>query len=310
MTEYETLSLFISIIGAVIALRAIVVSRKTAEDQRRIAQRMQQLEERNLAATHHGKYSTLLYAVRSDVKASKDRLSEAAWLSMAKLHDLFDSLSNDQGVRPTRHIFDELCESIYRGFAPHLGRQSGLVLSSRFTAMKYVEEELDTLRKHRLEIEQRADQEALDLRRIYKKDPNTRLERLVLESAGFQLVLLTLCDRFTEENRDKLLQAALPPILEFVAVHDEERPKLVAAQQQLEQGLGQNELEEFQLRESQVLYAEYMREMAGIETLETLSLSEAKNLGGVRIKFVVGQLLYFGSLLYTMQMCNDWNIDT
>ncbi|MNL89493.1 hypothetical protein D3C87_2198330 [compost metagenome] len=58
-----------------------------------------------------------------------------------------------------------------------------------------------------------------------------------------------------------------------------------------------------------MLYAEYKREMAGIETLETLSLSEAKNLDGVRIKFVVGQLLYFGSLLYAMQMCNDWHID-
>ncbi|CAN7167100.1 hypothetical protein LJR161_000218 [Variovorax paradoxus] len=309
MTEYENLSLYLSAISAFIALWAIVVSRRTAEEQRRIAQRMQELEERNLAATHYGKYSTLLYAVRSDVKASKDRLSDAAWQSMTRLHDLFDSLSNDQSVRPTRHIFDELCESIYRGFAPHLTQQSGSVLASRFAAMKYVEEQLDTLRNHRAEIQKRADHEVLDLRRIYKKDPDARLERLVLESARFQGGLLTLCDRFTEENRDKLLQAALRPVLEFVAVHDEERPKLVAAQQRLEQGLGKNELEEFQLRESQVLYAEYKREMAGIETLETLSLSEAKNLDGVRIKFVVGQLLYFGSLLYAMQMCNDWHID-
>uniref|UniRef100_UPI000D378DD4 hypothetical protein n=1 Tax=unclassified Variovorax TaxID=663243 RepID=UPI000D378DD4 len=310
MTEYETLSLFISIVGAIIALRAIVVSRKTAEDQRRIAQRMQQLEERNLAATHYGKYSKLLYAVRSDVKASKDRLSEAAWQSMARLRDLFDNLSNDQSVRPTRHIFDELCESLYRGFAPHLGRQFAMRLSSRFTALKYVEEELDTLRNHRVEIQKRAVHEVLDLERVYKKDPDARLERLVLGSAGFQLGLLTLCDRFTQENRDKLLQAALRPVLDFVAVHDEERPKLIVAQQQLEQGLRQNELEEFKLPESQALYAEYKREMAGIETLETLSLSEAKNLDGVRIKFVVGLLLYFGSLLYTMHMCNDWNIDT
>jgi hypothetical protein len=309
MTEYDTLSLFISIVGAIIALRAIVVSRKTAEDQRLIAQRMQQLEERNLAATHHGKYSTLLYAVRSDVKASKDRLSETAERSMRKLHDLFDGLSSDQSVRPTRHIFDELCESVYRGFAPHQARQSGMVLSSRFTTLKYVEEEIDTLRNHRMEIYKRADHEVLDLRHRYKKDPDARLERLVLESARFQRGLLTLCDRFAEENRDKLLRAALRPVLEFVTVHDEERPKLIAAQNQLEQGLGQSELEEFQLRESQMLYAEYKREMAEIETLETLSLSEARNLDGVRIKFVVGQLLYFGSLLYTMQMCNDWHID-
>lgn len=306
MNDFESLSVYVSAVSALIALWAIVISRRTASDQKQIAQRTQQLEERSLAATHHAKYSELLFSVQVGISESADRLSQEARQALESMIHLVDALSSKAGVRPARHIFDEICESLYKAFAPELLWQSGLNLATRFSALKWLDEDLEALYEHRNEIEKRATKAAQDLKEIQRRNPNARAERLVVESAGFQLRLLELCDRIAPSDRNKLLQAAIPSILKFSAVHHEEQPKLVEALQRLQRGLDQNRLEEFPLKESPALHMEYRREMARIESMECFSLADAEYLEGINVGFIMGQLLYFGSLLYTMQMCTQW----
>lgn len=305
MSDYESLSVLVSTLSAFVALWAIIVSRKTANEQKLIAHRTQHLEARNLAATHHGKYSELLFAIQSDAQDSKNRLVDAARDSLDQLCRLFDQFGGKDG-RPTRHIFHELCDLIFQAFRPQLTWQTGMRLAHRFVAVKYVEDDLTSLLAHESEIRKRASKEVIDLRSIYRSDPNQLLESIVLASAKFQLYLLELGKRIPPEAQNQLLQAALVPISAYAQIHENERTLLEEAQMQLQRGLDQNALEEFPLSESPALLREYKRELAKLNALEHFSLSQARHFEGVRIPTAIAELLYFGGILFTVQMHFDW----
>lgn len=309
MSDYESLSVLVSAVSAFIALWAIVVSRRTANEQRLIAQRTQLLEARNLAATHHGKYSELLFSTQSHAQASKSRLAEAARESFDRLCRLFDQHGDARGGRPTRHIFHDLCESIFQSFKPQLTWQTGMNLAHRFVAIRYVEDDLTSLQSKESDIQRRARKEVVDLNCLYRSDPNLPLETVVLASAKFQLNLLELGKRISSEAQNHLLQAALVPIATYAQVHENERTFLEEAQRRLQRGLDQNALEEFPLSESPVLLREYKRELAKLNALEHFTLSQARYFEGVRIPTAIAELLYFGGLLFTVQMYFDWGMD-
>jgi hypothetical protein len=307
MSNYESSSLFISVISALIALWAIIISRNTASDQRQIAYRTQLLEARNLAATHHGKYSELLFSVQSEVQQQKDLLARAARDSLSRICHLFDQFSSREAGRSTRHIFREACKLIYEGFRPQLTWQTGLNLSDRYVSFRYAEDDLQTLLSQKQTLEARATKEVLNLEAEYKKDPNQQLEQLVLASAKFQLLLLELYNRVGPQDRQLLFKAAIEAIAPFISTHDESRPVLSEAQERLRHGLEQNALEEFSLRDkSPTLYAEYKRELAKLNVLEELSLSNTKVLARVEISTPIAELLYVGGLLFSIQMCWNW----
>lgn len=306
MSEYESLTIVIALISALISLRAIIVSRNTAVDQKKIAQRTQLLETRNLVATHHGKYSELLFTVQTDTRARKDRLAQVARDSVDNLCHTFDDFSIRETGRPTRHIFYDLCELIYQGFRPNLNWQTGQNLSLRFRCIRYVEDELKDTPDQKKNLEKRLIKEVLNLNSELKKDPNSPLEQRILSSAKFQLLLIELCERIPSEKRHALFQVGITAISTFTEAHQQEEIGLASAQKLLSQGLERNELEEFKLNESSALWAEYKRELAKLNILESFSLSDLPCFIGVNIATPIAELLYFGSLLFSIQMNSDW----
>ena len=306
MSEYETLSLIVSLISALIAVWAIIVSRRTANEQRQVAQHAHLLEVRNLAATHHGKYSELLFAVRSDIQETKDHVANSSRDAFGELCDLFDRFGDSEGGRPTRHLFHEICESIYEAFRPQLTWQTGLNLLHRYQVFRHVEDEIQVSPADREELEAEAAREALDLRREYKRDPNRALERLVMSSSRFRLSVLALQDRIDAESGNRLLQAALPPLIKYVQVHESVVGQFRQAHETLANALKRNELEEFPLRGSGGLYAAYERELAKLNALVELRPYGVEGMQGIRLHAPISTLIYMGALLYTAQMCWEW----
>lgn len=310
MSNYEVLSVLVSVISAVIALRAIVVSRKTAEEQKNIAHRTQILESRNLIATHHGKYSELLFLVQNQTKQYTDELSEAAYGSLNKLCRLFDNFSelpssNDPHPRQTRHIFYKECEKLHQSFNPHLTSQNGMSLRRRFYQLRDIDsKELSESEVEQLERE--AKTENIQLEEACREDSNEELENRVIASYEFRLNVQKLLSRILIKDRPAIFQEALQMLVPFFSTYESGKEILALAQKRLEDGLAQNELEEFSLNESPELLDTYKQELAKLEILQNLDLTDIRCMADAQIEDSIPELIYIGTMLYTISMYSSW----
>lgn len=310
MSNYEVLSILVSVISASIALWAIVVSRKTADEQKNIAHRTQILESRNLIATHHRKYSDLLFSVQNQTKQYVEELSEAAYSSLDKLIRLFDKfgvvpLSHELHQRQTRHIFYEECEKLYQSFNPHLVCQNGMNLRRRFYALR----DIDSKELGESEVEQlkrKAKTEDIQLQKICREDTDEELENRVIESYEFRLNVQKLLSRISIKDRPIIFQEALQTLSPFIATYERGREVLALAQKKLEDGLAQNELEEFSLEESPELFETYKQELAKLELLQNLDLTDICCMTDVQVENSIPELIFVGTMLYTISMYSSW----
>lgn len=310
MSNYEMLSILVSVISAFVALWAIVVSRKTANEQKQIAHRAQLLESRNLIATHHGKYSELLSSVQEQTKQCKEELSKAAYSSLNELSMLFHNYgvvppSPAMHQRQTRHIFYKGCEQLYQAFSPHLSWRDSMNLRIRYNQLRDIDS--NELSKSEVEqLEKDAEFEDLQLAEMYREDANHELENRVVGSYGFRLLVQQLLARISAKNRPQILHEALQKLIPFFATYEQGNEILALAQKKLEDGLAQNELEEFSLKESPALYAAYKEELAKLEIIQNLDLTGIRCLADIEVKNSIPELIYIGSVLYTISMCRQW----
>jgi hypothetical protein len=311
MSNYEVLSILVSLISAVVALWAIIVSRKTANEQKQMAHRAQLLESRNSVATHHEKYSALLFSVQSQTKQNKEELSEAAYQALYKLCSLFDNfgvIKHDPANYPryTRHIFHEACALLYQAFKPHVLCQSGMNLCIRFNRLR----DIDSNELNGSELEQLkgdAEREATQHEKVDSEDINQELENEVIESYRFRLLVQQLLTRISIQDRPLIMQKALQELNIFFNTYENGIKSLISATKKLEDGLVQNELEEFSLnQESPFLYAAYKEELAKLEILQNLDLTTLRCLADMQIKNSIPELIYIGSVLYTVSMYWNW----
>jgi hypothetical protein len=310
MSNYEDLSILISVISAVVALWAIVVSRTTAEEQKNIAHRTQVLESRNLIATHHGKYSDLLFSVQSQTKQYAEELSEAAYSALDELIRLFDKFgviptSRELHPRQTRHIFYKECERLYQSFNPHLTSRNGMNLRGRFYALRDIDgKELSESEVERLEREAKA--EDIQLEKACREDSNEELENRVIESYEFRMNVQKLLSRISIKDRPIIFQEALQKLVPFIATYESGKEVLALAQKKLEDGLAQNELEEFSLKESPELLEAYKQELAKLEILQNLDLTCVSCMADMQVKNSIPELIFVGTMLYTISMYSSW----
>lgn len=308
MNNYEILSILVSIISAGVALRAIIVSLKTAEEQRNIAHRIQLLESKNSTAIHHGKYNDLLFSVQNETKQCKDKLSEAAYASLQKvlrLCDKFGAVQSDS-VKPqrhTRHVFHEACERLYQAFNPHLSCRSGINLRMRYNQLRYIDiNPLSDGEIKQLEM----DVDDIKLEKAGRENTNEELEHKVVASYRFRNLIQELLTRISIEDRPLVFQEALQELVQFFTIYEQSIGQLSSAQKILENGLAQNELEEFSLIESPLLYQPYKREIAKLEVLQNLDVTGIGCLADMRVNHSIPELLHIGCVLYTISMYWDW----
>lgn len=310
MNKYEVLSILVSVISAFVALWAIVVSRRTAEEQKNIAHRTQILESRNLIATHHGKYSDLLFSVRSQTKQYAEDLSEAAYSALDELIRLFDkfgvaSPSHEVHPRQTRHIFYKECEKLYQSFNPHLTSRNGMNLRRRFNALRDIDsKELSESEVGQLEKEAKA--ENIQLKEACREDSNEELENRIIDSYEFRMNVQKLLSRISIKDRPTIFQEALQKLAPFMATYESGKEILALAQKKLEDGLAQNELEEFSLKESPELLEAYKQELAKLEILQNLDLTSVSCMADMQVKNSIPELIFVGTMLYTISMYSSW----
>ena len=317
MSDFELFSILVSLVSLCIALRAIVVSRKTADESRRIADeqkniahRTQVLESRNLIATHHGKYSDLLFSVRSQTKQYAEELSESAYSALNELIRLFDKFgvvppSHELHPRQTRHIFYKECEKLYQSFNPHLTSRNGMNLRSRLNALRDIDsKELSESEVEQLEEE--AKTEDIQLEEACREDSNEELENRVIESYEFRLNVQKLLSRISIKDRPIIFHEALQKLAPFIATYESGKEVLALAQKKLEDGLAQNELEEFSLKESPELLETYKQELAKLEILQNLDLTDICCMADVQVENSIPELIFVGTMLYTISMYSSW----
>lgn len=313
MSKYEVLSILVSVISAFVALWAIVVSRRTAEEQKNIAHRTQILESRNLIATHHGKYSELLFSVQSQTRQYAEELSEAAYSALDELIRLFDKFGvippsgelHPRQTRQTRHIFYKECERLYQSFNPHLTSRNGMNLRSRFNALRDINsKKLSESEVERLEREAKA--EDIQLEKAYREDSNEELESRVIESYEFRVNVQKLLSRISIKDRPIIFQEALQKLVPFIATYESGKEVLALAQKKLGDGLAQNELEEFSLKESPELLEAYKQELAKLEILQNLDLTDIGCMADMQVKNSIPELIFMGAMLYTISMYSSW----
>lgn len=317
MIDHESLGITVSLLSAFIALWAIIVSRKTADESRRItdeqkniAHRTQILESRNLIATHNGKYSELLFSVQNEIKPYKKELAEAADRSLRELCRLFGKFGVSQHnpakhQRQTRHVFHEICEKLHEAFNPHLSWRSGMNLSMRYNRLRDIDS--DELNESEIEqLEKDAEIENIQLAKICREDINQELENIVVESYRFRFLVQQLLTRVSAENRPLIFQEALQKLSPFLTIYEQAKVSLALAQKKLEDGLAQNELEEFSLKESPSLLVAYKEEIAKLKILQGLDLTDIRCLADIQVNDSIPELIYIGSVLYTISMYWDW----
>ncbi len=301
MSKYELLSLIVAGLSLFVATWAIAVSKHTAKSQA-------VMTGRNLLATNHTKYSNLLFEVQTATQDAKERLTDTARDIHDQLCHLFDQYGTRDGVRPVRHLYDEVIQWTFDSFRGELARQPVLNLGRRFASFRYVEDSIDELRLTKRKLQAKARWERLALRRTYQKNRNGHFEHVVLKSATFNLLVVDLCDRVRSESRSDLFRPAIIAISRYTDLHREHRAIFEENIAKLEAGLRQNELEEFALSESSPLFQKYRLELSKLETIEHFSLDDSQIF--LESKFPtptpIGELIYFGGLLYAISMEWAW----
>ncbi|MFH2140377.1 MAG: hypothetical protein ABII63_06245 [Pseudomonadota bacterium] len=310
MNKYEILSVLVSVLSAGIALWAIIVSRKTANEQKNIAHRTQILEARNLMATHHAKYSELLFSVKSNTKESIRDLSESAYSSLQDLLRLLDRYgalpdSSEEHPRHTRHIFFRMCESIYQAISPHFLVRNSMNIRMRYNRLrdisceKLIEGEIAGLR------------ETYDLESLFSPkhihiDSSDEFENTVIGSNEFRYSVQQILKRIETSDHPKLFHEAMQKIEPFLEKYEAVIVDVSTAHTKLEDGLFQNTLEEFSLRESPELYAEYMKELAKLDLLQNLDITDIRCLTDIQVRNSIPELIFIGVLLHTIFLYAAW----
>lgn len=309
MTDYELLSISIACLSALVAMKAIVVSRNTAKEQKHLAQLGFRLEGRNLMATHHGKYADLLHSVEEETKEATDELARAARDAFNKLCSLVDKYNSGESVRPARHLYHEACELIYKSFNYQLVWQRGLNIVSRYRSFRYIESDIGICIKDKSKVIKRARAEQLDFDRLYRIDPNELLERRLLSSAHFALLVDEILNCIPEKDRQILFHKGLVVAGEYRENYNRWIDTINRGHDLLAEGLARNKHEEFPLRESPRLYQKYSEQMAKLEIIKSFSLPDW---GDIPVEFSVdsplSQLIYMGAVIYTVQMYWAWGL--
>lgn len=309
MNKYETLTLalaglsfLVALLSAGVAIWAILVSKDAARSQIAIA-------ERAARAANLSKYSSLLFDVQTEIAGSKKRLIDAAGEIHTVLCHLFDQYGNQDGARPVRHLYGELTECVFDAFRNELGWQHADNLARRFVSVRYVEDSIDELRLLKKKLNAKARWDNFHFLRKYRKKTNRHNEHDLLKSATFQLKIVDLCDRLDSERRNDLMEAAMTAIIRYAELHSTRCEFLESNILKLEAGLKQNELEEhFSLSKSPLLHKKYLNELAKLKTLVRFSLADSSIFLDSKFKTPtpIGELIYFGSLLYAIQMEWSW----
>lgn len=306
MTNYEILTISVSCVSAVVALSALALNRRTAAEQKTLKHAAFHQDSRALAATHHAPYSELLFQVEQETEQATGELTAAAHEALDRIYMLVDQHSTESGLRPARHLYHEACELIFRAFKGQLGWQRGLNLVSRYQTFRYGEDfAVDPNQFPKLRKQVR--KELIDFERWYKEDPNEALERRLVASPSFVLLLENLRARLPEDRRQALFHSGLEAINEYRAAHHENEDSIRRGYQKLKDGLVKNTYEEFSLKESPRLFQRYTERMAKLETLAAFSLPNWGNLPATfRVDSPTQQLVYAGAILYTVQLYWAW----
>lgn len=272
MSEYESLSIVVSLISAFIALQLIMVSRNTANEQKQIAHRTQDHEFRNSAATHLGKYSDLLRSVRGQTKPQSEALSLAAKNSFQKICNLFDEYDLVPHMDANNHYvcvgdtYELACKMIYEAYGLH--HANPLIWPT-----------------------------GMDLERS---------EYSVINSDQFVLIRQKIIERVLPENQILLFQKTLDALIPYFCAHDNARKVLSSEKKRLEEGLVKNKIEEFSIEESPSLSSDYKKELAKLGILEEFGLPLCRNLQGRPMADPIPRLLHIGGVLYSLELYENW----
>lgn len=307
----ENIELLLSAGSVTIALWSLIVAKRTAKAQERVAQREDARERRNANATHLQKYSELLIEVRAQTKAAKLEIRDSADEAFKQLQWLVDDIASAKPPRQSRHLFHQLSEGISDAFAPEFGYQYEQNLLWRFAGVRRMLRELSESCAARTSQADEAPGMTAWVAALSNWLPGTSsqlrpsAERQLLLSESFTGLFGELNSRLDADAGRRLLRASLDPIESFCELQRRIRPTLDAARDRLQDALDRNLAEEFKLSESATLHAQLEWEMRALGLLSGLSLADMKHFRQHDVVDAVPELIHSGAVLYSLSRVAD-----
>lgn len=308
MTEFELFNLAGVLVTIGISLWSLKVARRAERGQREAAILADARERRNSVAVHLQKYSDLLIEVRDASKAAKLEFQNCSDDVLKSLCNLVDDHATPKQPRPSRHLFHEKSEQIFKSFLPELSSQYEENILMRYAGVRRGLRDLsDACKQPEPNSEGIA---SVLLRWIRRRTAPSRCspEQRLLSSNEFFRTYNDLDARLDSPSARGLLLASVDHIEKFCEAQRRLRLIFEANHDRLTAAIDRNLAEEFKVRESPNLWSRIEGEMRALGLMARLSLGDIKYFRDHDVLDALPEFVYAGAVLYTITMVADHSI--
>jgi hypothetical protein len=282
-----------------------MVSRKAAKDQKENAEIANQLNIKNILATHHNKYSDLLSDVQKNTEKAKKELNYIAYRASNEIVELLYHYDRIRNQHPTlSEMYFSVTDMIHESFRPQLPWQTATNLAERFNKFRF--HEPVNVPSNLEKLKRKAEKEKINFDNEYRRDPDRCLENMVLTSSKFLFYQYMMIERFDGSRQQSLFSEIFKMLSPYLSAIDKHRGILAGGSKKLEEGLSQNKNEEVPLGNSQNLWSKYKAEKCRLDLLQEFDLSNIRHLAQGYTAEPIPNLIYIGAVLKTISSSWAW----
>lgn len=311
MTDLELFNLAGWLAPVGISLWSLKVAKRAERGQREAATLADTRERRSSFAVHLQKYSDLLTEVRDVSQAAKLEMKNIADDVLKNLCVLVDDRATPKQRRPSRHLFHEMSEQIFKSFLPELPFQYEDNILMRYAGVRRGLRELSDACKCPEPSSEAMGGIASALPRWIRRRavPNRRAseQRLLISNEFFE-TYRDLDSRMDSPSARQLLLASIDHIEKFCEAQRRLRLVFESSHDRLTAVIDRNLAEEFKVGESPDLWSRIEGEMRALGLMAPLGLGDIKHFRDHDVFDSLPEFVYAGAVLHTIAMVADRSI--